>query len=989
MSGPPQLIAILLVPLLLGIPLTLLPHHLPGRALHNGALPAAERPAARQASAVLAGLLALGSLGCLLSLLPDLMAAGAVQTSMPWVPELGLDISLRLDPLSALFVGLIDVMGLLTIVYASGYLHRHDSTARFYSRLMLFMSAMLGVVLADNLLLLIVFWELTSLSSFLLIGYWGTQYDARRGARMALTVTGGGGLAMLGGFMLIGQITGTMRISELPALASHIQAHPLFPWALGLILVGCFTKSAQLPFHFWLPSAMAAPTPVSAYLHSATMVKAGIYVLLRLFPVWEGNALFQQIVLPVGLCTMAFAAAVAIFRHDLKALLAYSTVSHLGLIVCLIGIGTPLAMEAAVLHILNHASFKAALFMTAGIVDHQAGTRDMRKLGQLSLYLPMTATAATVATASMAGVPPLGGFVSKEMFLTSVWSLQALSPMGWVLVAVAALGATGSVAYSARFLLDTFFRRGDAAFAAQARRNPHLTDPVWSMRAPVLLLAAVCAAGGCFPEALWGGLVRSAASTAHGTPVDAHLALWHGWNVPLLISAVALIAGLSIYFWLVRDRRLQLRPESGFWKHWSGPELYTRTIDHLFALAGRLTSLTANGSLQRYLVLLLGCVVVCAAGAAIAWPEALPVAGTRPLLPATPLAWLLWGLTALGCVSVLRWHHRRLYSVVFISIVGMVTALCFVFLSSPDLALTQLSVEVISTVLLLMGLALLPPTTPRESSAWRKARDGALALSIGALVAWLAWVMLTRDHASIAWYFLQNALPHGGGGNVVNVILVDFRGYDTMGEITVLSIAGLGVMALMQGLRVERPARDPQGLAWSFAPSPLMLRMGATVMLPFIVLVALHVFLRGHQAPGGGFIAGLITAAGLVLQYMARGQTEADALLHVRHGDRFVRWIALGLGMAALTGLGAMVWGYPFLTSAAGHPVWPVVGEVPLASAALFDLGVYGVVIGSVLLTLSVLGQASRHAHPASLSPARLPDGMPGPNLLPTKGDPS
>ena len=910
---------------------------------------------ARGLTALVAGGVTASSLALLLQQASAVFAGQAVHNRWDWVPEIGLSLSFRLDGLSLMFAGLILFIGLMIVIYAHFYLSAKDSVAKFYSEMMLFMAAMLGVVLSDNLLLLVVFWELTSLSSFLLVGYWSHRADARAGARQALAVTGGGGLVMLGGFVLLGQIAGTFELSEMLDKVAMIQADPLFVPALLLILVGAFTKSAQFPFHFWLPDAMAAPTPVSAYLHSATMVKAGVFLMMRMYPVLAGTGWFEGIVTTVGLITVLFAAFIALFKHDLKGLLAYSTVSHLGLITFLIGLGSPLAAVGAVFHVLNHATFKASLFMIAGIVDHETHSRDMRQLGGLYKLMPWTATLSMVAAASMAGVPLTNGFLSKEMFFT-----EAVDVMGgvgglssWLVPVLVTLAGVFSVAYSLRFVHDTYFNgpMGDVP-------NPHPHEPPLGMKLPAMILVTMCIVVGLLPAVTFGPLVHVAATAMVGQDLpEYHLALWHGFNLPLLMSAIAVAAGAGIYLWLARGKRLHRVLSEDWFGPVTGRNIFEGTIDGLFRLAGKVSSLLETGSLQRYLGWLMGSAIVVAGVQFVGGDMG---AGDRALLPASPLAMAVWALLLATCVAISFTHHQRFQAVILVGVVGLVTALVFVSLSAPDLALTQLSVEVVSTVLMLMGLALLPQHSPTESTVGRRTRDGALALAGGAAMGWIAWILLTRNHDSISWFFLEKSVPVGGGANVVNVILVDFRGYDTFGEITVLAIAAIGVLALMDGMRAKRPGSDTHGLLWTFAPQPLLLRVAASVVLPVALVFTIYIFMRGHNQPGGGFIAGLITSVALVLQFMALGQAKAEAMLQAHGGRLFVRWIGMGLSFAGLTGVGAFIWGRPFMTSAHGHPSVPLLGELPLASAALFDLGVYFVVVGATLLTISVLGSVSR-----------------------------
>ena len=540
---------------------------------------------------------------------------------------------------------------------------------------------------------------------------------------------------------------------------------------------------------------------------------------------------------------------------------------------------------------------------------------------------------------------------------------------------VATLAALCSVAYSVRLVHDLFFNG-----PARDLPLPHPHEPPLGMRAPVALLAALCIGVGLLPALLAGPLVKVAAAAmlSRAAP-EFHLALWHGFNFPLLLSVLALGGGTGLYVALARGGRLH----HIHCEHWFGPltgrQLFTRSMERLFSGAGHLTARLENASLQRYLAWLLMAAV--AAAAAPFLDGNAPGTGARVLLPASFPALVIWALLLAACAWLALRHHQRFGSVVVLGAVGLATSLNFVALSAPDLALTQLTVDVVSTVLLLMGLALLPQQSPHESSRRRKARDAALALVGGAGVAWLAWLMLTRNHDSIAWYFLNQSAVAGGGTNVVNVILVDFRGYDTMGEITVLGIAAVGVLALLDGMRTRRPALDAAGRAWTFAVQPLMLRVAARLLLPLALVVALYIFMRGHNQPGGGFIAGLITAVTLVLQYMAKGQSRAEVLLRAQGGRRFVVWIGVGLGIAALTGLGAFVFGQPFLTSAHGQPRLPILGELPLASAALFDLGVYITVVGATLLTLSTLGALTREPDRTAapdLNPSPSPSSSPG-----------
>jgi multicomponent K+:H+ antiporter subunit A len=894
------------------------------------------------------------SLGLLLTQAREVFNGAVITQSWSWLPQLGIDFSFRLDALGLLFALLISGIGTLIYIYAYFYLGPKNSLNKLYLLLMLFMAAMLGISLSNNLILLLVFWELTSISSFLLVGYWSNYDAAQRGSRMALTITGMGGLAMLGGFILLGQITGTYEIDQILTMTAQIQSHALFVPTLLLILLGAFTKSAQFPFHFWLPNAMAAPTPVSAYLHSATMVKAGIFLVARLLPIFAGAALFHNLVTFIGLFTLCMAAFFAIFKEDLKGLLAYSTISHLGLIMCLLGIGSPLAVAAAIFHIINHATFKAALFMIAGIIDHESGTRDLRKLSGLWQLLPYTATLTMVTAASMAGVPLTNGFLSKEMFFTELLS-NLSGPVLICSAIVATLAGIFAVAYSVRLVHGVFF---DGPLGKQVP-NKDAHEPPFGMRAPATLLAILCILVGLFPALLVENIVNSTAraSTQVMDFEGAHLALWHGFNMPLLMSLIASIGGLIFYFSLAKGgkiREIDLDPYLG---RLQGRVAFDLFLKSLLLNSRKFKRWTENGKLQSYILWI---VIFSIAIVSLPFLGQGLTTGTRELTHAPALAIVLWLLLFSSCWMMLWFHHERIKAVLISGAIGLVVTMVFICFSAPDLALTQITVDVVTTVLLLMSLSLLPQLTPYESSVSRRWRDALIAIGGGLGIAWITWLILTRDHNSISWFFMQQSIPLGGGTNVVNVILVDFRGFDTFGEITVLGIAGIGALCLMDGMRTHGTTMT-QGLSYRFNPSPLMLRITASWILPIALVVSLYIFLRGHNLPGGGFIAGLITALALIIQYMALGQDHAEQLLKAKSGRLYEIWIGTGLVIAGLTGLGAWFWGRPFLTSAHFYVSPPILGEMHLATAALFDVGVYITVVGATMLLISVLGD-SRHS---------------------------
>ncbi len=880
---------------------------------------------------------------------PAVLRGDVILNRIEWLPQLGLDVTFRLDGLALMFAGLILSIGLLIILYARFYLAKSDPMGQFYSYLLLFQGAMTGIVLSDNILLLLIFWELTSLSSFLLIGYWKHLPEGRQGARMALAVTGSGGLALIAGMLILGNIAGSYDLSVILTQKDAIQASPWYLVALILILLGCFTKSAQFPFHFWLPHAMAAPTPVSAYLHSATMVKAGVFLMARLWPVLAGTPEWFYIVATTGLVTMLIGAAIALFKTDLKAILAYSTVSQLGLLTMLLGFGTPEAALVAVFHILNHAGFKAALFMSAGIIDHEAHTRDIRRLGGLRHLMPVTFAIATVAALSMAGIPPLNGFLSKEMMLEEATHTAWLGSV-WLVPALSTLAALLSVAYSFRFLGQTFLGpvRNDYP------HEPH--DPGPGLWIAPALLSGLVILGGIAPTVIVGWLVSAGASAVTGEVMQAKITHWHGLVPAFWMSVVAIVGG----YLLARAHR----PVESIWRAIPLPDakaVYDALIGGLRLRARFVTRRLHDGSMTRAFAI--ATITMLAAGV-FGFVTGTHTPGARATTPVDPVAYA--GFALLGCatVAVAMLHRNRLLALVLVGVVGLMVSVAFVYLSAPDLALTQISVEVATVILLLLALNFLPDRTPAERPA-RQIRDAVIAGLAGLGTGALIYALMVRDFAfpSIAAYHIANAKSEGGGTNIVNVILVDFRGYDTFGEITVLGIAALVIFALTEAILKGGPAND-RLLAWvqpehrAGDRHPMMFVVVTRLILPVALMVGVFIFLRGHNLPGGGFIAGLIVAIALLMQYMASGFGWTAE----RQKIDYHALIACGVLIAAATGIGAWFNGLPFLTSAYGYVTLPPLETFELATAAFFDLGVFLCVLGAVMLALASISRLAIRA---------------------------
>ena len=700
------------------------------------------------------------------------------------------------------------------------------------------------------------------------------------------------------------------------------------------MLLGVFTKSAQFPFHFWLPQAMAAPTPVSAYLHSATMVKAGVFLLARLYPVLSGTDLYFYLVSGVGATTLLVGAWYAIFQHDLKGVLAYSTISHLGLITLLFGLSTPLAVVAGLFHILNHATFKASLFMAAGVIDHETGTRDMRRLGGLRHLLPFTSALAIIASLAMAGVPLLNGFLSKEMFFAEALDVREDGMRMATTVAAFMAGALG-VAYSLRFVHDTFFGEGPRRVDREVHEPPR-----W-MIVPIGILVVLCLAVGIAPALTIAPVLATAVDGVLGKDAPVYsLAVWHGFNLPLLMSVGGMVAGIVLYgalrrWWDLHAIETRAR----------GRKVFQWNVEQIFGLAERFSSYVAGGGLRRSVFGLLVMAMVVGLAPFLS-------GGRAPILLSAPQPMPLLGIVI--CVVLVAstlatvWlHQRRLIALIVIGAVGLMVSLVFVYLSAPDLALTQILVEMVTISLMMMALNYLPKQSKRAFDGRRRGRDAVIAILAGGGIAFVAYLMMTAPGQTIAAELLARSLPEGHGRNVVNVILVDFRGFDTFGEIAVFGIAALVMHAMLRYVRLEPDEVMPGPPAQYPIPADL-----TQLLFPLALTVSLFLFLRGHNAPGGGFIAGLAIAVPVLIKYVLQGARSVEATF----GFDYLRGIGFGLLVAVLGGLGSLAFGYPFLTSGYVELSLPVIGKLSLASALVFDIGVYMVVFAGALLMLSTMG---------------------------------
>lgn len=918
----------------------------------------------------------------LLHSLPAVSEGGALIVSLPWVPALQLSLSLYLDSLSLLFGLLVTGIGALIVIYAGYYFEALADLTRFYRLLLIFMGGMLGLVLSGNLLTLFIGWEITSVTSFFLISFKGVDADARRGALQALIVTAGGGLALLAGLMLLGTVAGSFELSQILSNGDVLRDHPLFGAIAILVFIGCFSKSAQFPFHFWLPGAMTAPTPASAYLHSATMVKAGVYLLFRLYPVLGNTPIWETTLIGIGLLTMLLGAFLAIRQTDLKAGLAYSTVSQLGALVALIGLPGREGLLAALLGLAAHALYKGALFLIAGTVEHSTGTRDLRelrKLGGLYPHMKALAVITVIAGASMAGVPPLLGFVAKEGLLESM-----LHGSSGLAVGIVTLSALLTVTMAAILVWDVFFRPAPNADHEDESSHSYIHAPGIGLLISPAILVVVSVLGGLFVGALVTPLVAPYMS-------EQPLALWHGLNTPFMLSLVAIAGGVGVF----SVRRV--------WERWtipafpSGASGFRAIIRGVEAIAD-LALTSQNGKLRYYLGAIIAAVVLLMTTAGLTHlnftARTIQFNGSVDLLRTVLLM-----LTVVATLASILFK-RHLIAALSLGVAGYSVGGLFLLEPAPDVALVQFLVETMGTVLVIVMLGKISARERQQviDNLWRQTRGGivrdavlATLVGVGVGLFSLAAVLNRPTRDTITTWHIQNSEPLVGATDIVAAIVTDFRGMDTVIEITVFGMAALGVLTLLstpepgrtvqftagrvlqrlraRGLADDRPtaaeleARDPKVMAEmealiaersvSVMSTPLT-RTVATLILPFVFLIALSHLMYGAGAPGDGFTAGVVSGLGVALWYVVFGYDQAKRKLRWLHP---IRLIGAGIGLAILNAAVPLIFGAPFLVTTQFKELWLPAG-LHLTSTTFFETGIFLSVLGGSSLILETI------AHP-------------------------
>lgn len=886
------------------------------------------------------------------------IADGQVVTeTVRWIPSLQLDLALRIGSLQWVLAMLVTGVGALILFYCGWYFRIADATVwRFGAVFTLFAGAMLGLVLSDNLLMLYVFWELTTVFSYLLVGHNPVRSANRRAAMQALLVTTLGGLAMLAGIIMIGQ-AGSYRISDL--LSTPPPASASTTVAAMLLLVGALSKSAQVPFHFWLPGAMAAPTPVSAYLHAAAMVKAGIYLVAVMAPILADVPGWRLVTVGLGGFTMLVGGWRALRQYDIKLLLAYGTVSQLGFLTAMAGVGTRAAALAAVGLVVAHALFKSTLFLSVGVIDRLTGTRDLRELTGLGRRMPVLAVAAVLAGMSMAGVIPLIGFVAKESaFEAVVHADDALGGVGhWLLIVTLVLGSALTTAYTLRFLWGAFATKDGVEDNEIERISPLFT------LAPVLLAAASLATG--FLGAPLTTLITPYAESVPFGAASTGLALWHGLTPALGMSLLSVGTGAVLFWQRQRIEHAQARMPA--WV--DGERLYNFGIRTLERFAVETTAIAQRGSLPTYIATIL-CVVIAGAGVVSVINLQLP----SPTLWDSPAQGAVGLVVVVAAILAMR-SSKRLKTVVLVGFTGYGLSLLFLLHGAPDIALTQLLVETVSIVVFVLVLRRLPREFRRRplraSRYWRLA----LAVAVGATTALVAFIATgARIHEPVANAFPAAAYDFGHGKNVVNVTLVDIRAWDTLGEVSVLVVAATGVASLVfvrtRNTSISRPAGDSRAQStstgWLRAASAVlperrsvMFEVITRLLFHTIIAFSLYLLFVGHNQPGGGFAGGLVAGLALLVRYLAGGRYELDAAAPIDAG----LLVGLGLVVVTLSAVAPLPFGGTILESAVFEFHMPIWGEVKLVTALFFDIGVYLIVIGLLLDIARSLGSGVDRQH--------------------------
>ncbi|GMA39273.1 Na+/H+ antiporter subunit A [Mobilicoccus caccae] len=880
----------------------------------------------------------------------------------PWVPSLGLELAFRMDALAWLMTLVVSVIGVLVLVYCAGYFAEDEpGLGRFGACLLAFAGAMLGLVTSDDVLMLFIFWEFTTVLSYLLIGHRPESRASRWAAMEALVVTTFGGLAMLVGLIMLGEQAGSYRLSDILA-APQPGAYTV--WAVILLLVGALSKSALVPFHFWLPGAMAAPTPVSAYLHAAAMVKAGIYLVARLAPAYSDLPGWQPIVLVLGGLTMLVGALAALRQTDIKLLLAYGTVSQLGFLTVLNGAGTPKAALAGLAVLLAHALFKSSLFLVVGAVDHATGTRDLRRLTGLGRRMPLLCAAAVISAASMAGLPPMLGFVGKEVAYGAFTS-DLTDPVDLAVLAVLVGGSVLTLMYSLRFIHGTFSTKPGVS-ELDLHELPRTVVYV-----PAILAAATVVAGP-LSQSLEAPLLAHAALMGQ-LPESAHLGLWHGINAALLLSVLTWVLGFGLD--AIARRRDTAAHDARVQRTGLGQASYRYVMRSLDRVSLEVTGAIQRGSLPLSLGLILVVYLVLGGGALLLgrfdWAGAPMVWADGPAQAITAVA------VAFAAFASVR-SRRRLRAVLLVGVTGYGCAFLFLLHGAPDLALTQVLVETISIIVFVLVLRRLPGRFDDDPSRRTLVLRGLLGVSIGIVTAALAFIIPTWRTATPASVGMaERAYDFGAGKNIVNVILVDMRAWDTMGELSVVLAAATGIASLVflretnvEGARrklgeiLARRSRvtvSGVGDRW-LAEGMTLLQERRSVILEIVTRLVFHVvivwsvylLLAGHNSPGGGFAAGLVAGLGICLRYLAGGRDEVRATLPIMPAVP----LGIGLFLSAGNGLASMLVGGDVLQTWDTYLQVPFVGEVHLVSSLVFDIGVYLVVVGLVLDILQSLGGA-------------------------------